>query len=290
MIRNTQRPTAKHFARVEWLRASRAVTVAALSSALLPGLLLLSALGAEVAPSSRIEAASADLRANFTNWGLPLRSQGGRGTCSVFTMTGAIEYAVAQQRQQGLVLSVEFLNWASNEATTNSNDGGFFSDLWAGFAVHGICPEADLPYLSNFDPKLRPGAVPLAHAKELAGARLSLHWIKRWNVRTGLTDEQLQEIKRVLAKGWPVCGGFRWPKAERWDNGVLQMAPPEAVFDGHSVLLVGFREDPSKLGGGVFLIRNSGGGERDAAMPFEYVRAYMNDGAWICREENAHSE
>ena len=196
-------------------------------------------------------------------------------------MAGALEFALANRRQTGTVLSVEFLNWASNQATTNSKDGGFFSDLWTGFEVHGICPETNCPYCQNFDPNLHPDETALRCAKEIAKARLRLNWIKPWNVTTGLTETQFLEIKRTLANGWPVCGGFRWPKRELWQQDVLQMAAPADVFVGHSVLLGGFKDDQTELGGGVFLIRNSGGGAHDGAMPYEYVRAYMNDAAWV---------
>ena len=248
----------------------------------LPAILLLpmaQAVDAKAANTNR--AGAIDLRPAFQKWGLPLRSQGGRGTCSVFTLTGALEYALASRQQTGTVLSVEFLNWASNQATTNSKDGGLFSDLWTGFEVYGICPESSLPYQPNYDPNLRPGDQVLRRAKESTEAHLRLHWIKPWNVATGLTETQFLEIKRTLSLGWPVCGGFRWPKHEHWQKDVLQMAPAAEVFDGHSVLLVGFKDDSAEPGGGVFLIRNTGGGAQDGAMPYEYVLAYMNDAAWI---------
>ncbi len=224
---------------------------------------------------------SADLRPAFTNWGLTQRLQGGRGTCSVFTMTGAIEYALASRQHPGLPLSVEFLNWASNEATHEAEDGSFFSDLWTGFGTHGICREIDMPYAPKFDPARRPSETALKQAREVLQAGLRFHWIKPWDVNTGLTDAHFAQIKETIVKGWPVCGGFRWPKVERWNDGVLEMRPPDGVVDGHSVLLVGFRDNPGQPGGGVFLIRNSGKGEHDAAMSYEYVRAYMNDAAWV---------
>lgn len=243
-------------------------------------LALLSPANAADAPANRLPA-SVDLRPRFTQWNLPQRLQGTRGTCSVFTVAGALEYALAHQNGRAPVVSVEFLNWASNEATKTYEDGSFFSDLWTGFTEYGACPEADLPYQAKFDPKLRPTAMAFNHAAELRKAGLRIHWIKPWDVKTGLTDAQFLRIKRTLARNWPVCGGFRWPKQERWNNGVLEMAPPEGVFDGHSVLLVGFRDDPKLPGGGAFLIRNSGRGLHDASMPYAYVRAYMNDALWI---------
>lgn len=249
--------------------------------ALLPALLSPAARAVEVMAGGTNLASAIDLRPAFQKWGLPLRLQGSRGTCSVFALTGAMEYALANRQQTGTVLSVEFLNWASNQATTNSADGGFFSDLWTGFEVYGICPETSLPYRPNYDPNLHPEENVLRRAKEVDQAHLHLHWIKPWNVATGLAEAQFLEIKRTLSHGWPVCGGCRWPKHEHWQRNVLEMAPATEVFDGHSLLLVGFKDDPAKPGGGVFLIRNSGGGVHDGALPYEYVRAYLNDAVWV---------
>jgi len=222
-----------------------------------------------------------DLRPFFADAGLHVRAQGPRGTCSVFSVTGALEFALARHEGFGRHLSVEFLNWAANEATGEYEDGSFFSDLWTGFAAFGICDESDQPYRDEYDPDFRPSLEALKRAEERREARLRVHWIKRWNVERGLTDEELAEIKSVLARGWPVCGGFRWPKKERWTDTVLDMAPPAGVRDGHSVLLVGYRDDPRQPGGGVFRIHNSGKGLRDACMSYEYAQAYMNDAVWI---------
>jgi hypothetical protein len=212
---------------------------------------------------------------------LPPRAQGDRNTCSVFAVAGAIELALAEKQGRGTRLSVEFLNWASNRTVGKEQDGGFFSDLWRGFESYGICDEAEMPYASDFDPKLRPSAAALKRARQIRKLGLRLHWIKPWNPNRGLTEHQFAQVKRTLRRGRPVCGGFLWPKQERWNDGVLEMAPREGVRDGHSVLLVGFRDDPALPGGGVFLVRNSGKGLRNGAMTYEYVRSYMNDAVWI---------
>jgi len=199
----------------------------------------------------------------------------------VFTVAGALEYAMASWQGHGERLSVEYLNWAAHKAAHRAADGGFFSELWQGYVASGICPEAVLPYRDPYDPALEPDRP----SREAAAARQQLglrwHWIKEWDVKTGLTDAQLAAIRETLAQGWPVCGGFRWPKQARWEQDVLQMCAPQAVFDGHSVLLVGCREDVHAPGGGLFLIRNSGGDGRDGALPYAYAQAYMNDAAWV---------
>jgi len=234
--------------------------------------------GKEAAPEL---AKAVDLRPLFKQYGLGPRQQRARSTCSAFTVAGALEFALAKRQGHATRLSVEFLNWASNKACNDKEDGGFFSDLWKGFAEYGICAEEDMPYGEKFEPVVLPSAGAMADAKTRLNLGLRLHWIKEWNVHTGLTGEHLAAIKEKLAKGWPVCGGFRWPKQEQWKENMLQMCPSNAVRDGHSVLLVGYREEAAQPGGGLFLFRNTSGAGRDGLMSYEYAQAYMNDAVWI---------
>ena len=232
-------------------------------------------------PGTEAPVDSIDLRPVFEKWGLPSRAQGDRGTCSVFTITGAIEYALAEKRQRATRLSVEFLNWGSNRTIEVFKDGGFFSDLWRGFETYGICAEEDMPYKREFDPGAQPSPVVLERARRIREDGLELHWIKEWNPNRGLTERQFAAVKETLQRRKPVCGGFLWPKKAKWVDGVLEMAPREGVRDGHSVLLVGFREAPSQPGGGVFLVRNSSKGPCEGAISYQYVRTYMNDAVWV---------
>jgi hypothetical protein len=221
-----------------------------------------------------------DLNPIFEKLGLHTRPQGKRGTCSVFTVVGALEYAFAIRNGKGIFLSVEFLNWASHKVANRRADGGFFSELWDGFVNYGICAESDMPYMPEFDPDLQPSEEILKQAAKLK-IPLKINWIKEWDVNTGLTEDQFVDIKRTLAKQFPVCGGFRWPKAEQWNDRVLKMCPPSDVFDGHSIILSGYRDIPSQPGGGIFAIHNSGGKSRDGYLSYEYVKTYMNDAGWF---------
>lgn len=225
--------------------------------------------------------ASVDLRPRFKRWGLEPRAQGNRGTCSVFALIGAIEYAVARRLRRGVRLSVEYLNWAAHRATGRTADGGFFSEIWKGYEAYGVCPEEAMPYASEYNQTAEPSPHAKEQAKRFKSLKLRLHWIKDWNPNTGVTDEQFATIKRVLQRGVPISGGFRWPRTERWVDGVLQMCPPDEVFDGHSVLLVGYIDDEKQPGGGAFLIYNSGGSDREGKLPYEYVRTYLNDAVWV---------
>ena len=226
-------------------------------------------------------AKAVDLRSEFQRWGLVARRQGDRPTCSAFTVATALEFAVAKRQGHSPRLSVEFLNWAANKACGDTADGGFFSDLWKGFAAYGICAEEEMPYQSKLDPAQFPSAGALADAKTRLQLGLQLHWIKEWNVNTGLTDAEFAAIKSTLARGWPVCGGLRWPQQAKWEDDVLQMCPSNAVYDGHSILLVGNRDDAGRPGGGAFVFRNTGNSGRDGFIPYVYAQAYMNDAVWV---------
>ena len=222
-----------------------------------------------------------DLRPLLQKWGLEPRVQGGRETCSVFVVTEALEYALASKQQRGTRLSAEFLNWAGNQTHKESEDGGCFSELWAGYESHGICAEAEMPYRDKFDPAAKPSDGAIAHAKEIRSLGLKLHWIKEWDADKGVNEKQLAEIKKTLAQQWPVSGGFLWPKSKAVDLNLLTVVPRSEVIDGHSVLLVGYRDDAAQPGGGVFVFRNTSHGGRDGWMPYAYAREFVNDAAWV---------
>lgn len=226
---------------------------------------------------------SVDLRPVFQQWGLDVRRQGERGTCSVFTLADAAGYALAARNGgAGTLLSVEFLNWAANQVRTDTGDGGCFDALWAGYDARGICAEDAMPYQATFDPQRVPSAAALEQAQKLRAVGLKLHWIKNWDPSCGVSDNQLAQIKRKLDDRVPVCGGFLWPKEDpRYPGGILEMPPREGMRDGHSVLLVGYTDDPSQPGGGLLIFRNTSKGYPGASMTYAYARAYMNDAAWI---------
>ena len=147
-----------------------------------------------------------DLRPEFQRLGIEPRVQGQRGTCSVFAIAGALEYALARRSGSGERLSVEFLNWASNAAIGETEDGGFFSDLWTGFETYGVCGEQDWPYRDKFDPLVEPSEQAQRYARERRELGLRLHWIKPWNPHTGLTDVEFRAIQRSAA---PAMAGVR---------------------------------------------------------------------------------
>ncbi len=79
-----------------------------------------------------------DLRPFFSKLNLSVRSQGPRNTCSVFTVTDAVGYALAKKHGHGSLMSVEYMNWALGQSLGTPRDGGFFSDIWKWFFLAGM--------------------------------------------------------------------------------------------------------------------------------------------------------
>ena len=220
------------------------------------------------------------------------RAQGKRDTCSLFAITAVAEMECGRHAPQARHrLSEEFLIWAGDEASGLKRDQAMFYKAVHGLNTYGICAEEWMPYANNSDPERRPSAKALADAKERSG-RWKVEWIKRWDLKNPLTDAQLLAIKQALAKGHPVACGFRWPKAMKGHE-ILDVPLADKIFDGHSVALVGYDDDPNKFGGGVFWFRNSNGpnwGDKGhGAMCYAYARAYLNDALWL-QYELPHAE
>ena len=224
-----------------------------------------------------------DLRPRLASVGLEVRCQKPRGACSVFTFVGAIEYALSMKAPIGR-LSVEFANWASNAAKDEKDDGDFFCNLLKGFEQHGICLECQMPYRAKFDPDLEPSAAALETAGWAKRQGIAFHWLKSTHFEPGLTREQFLNVKRVIASGWPVLGGFCWTKKPAWkyDNMINYYPRKDMILDsgGHSMLLVGYANDNTHPGGGVFILRDSGDG-KCGYMPYAHARDYLMDHGWF---------
>ena len=231
----------------------------------------------EVASPDQALPNQVDLSPQFDQWELPRRNQGSRPTCSVFTVVGALEFTQAKHGKNMGYLSVEYANWAKNQVMSTSTDGGFFRNIWRGIRKHGICTEDAYPYKSEFDAQAEPDETARKTATEFLEIPTDIRWIKQWDPKTGLKDSHFLEIKKALQEGWPVCVGLRWPhKAERKD-GVLLSVPEEGVYDGHSILFIGYQDDEQVEGGGYFIIRNTNNPKENEKMSYRYAMNFAND-------------
>lgn len=216
---------------------------------------------AQPAPQIAALPVSVDLREQLLAWKLPPRPQGARGTCSIFTTCESIEFALARATGEPKRLSPEFVNWSGAQVIGRPSDGNFFHNALAGFERFGVCSEESLPYREPFDPNLAPPQTALDEAAALRDATktsLVVHWIVPWQAaRFGITDEQLKEIQRVLATGYPVAAG-----------------------SGHSRLLVGYKDDAAREGGGVFVTEDSALNRFDE-VTYDFVKKQICDVFWI---------
>jgi hypothetical protein len=198
-----------------------------------------------------------DLEPNFIKWQLPIKSQNPRGMCSVFTITAGMEYALSRQANAQVRLSEEFLNWATNAALGRPSDGQFFWACEDGYNKYGICSDDYMRYAYTYEPERQPTPRALANALEIKQRGMLLHWIRPNDGNSGITEEQLLEMKRVLTSGWPVCSG-----------------------SFHSLLLTGYQDDPNLPGGGQFLLHDSAA-VRPGTMSYEEARTRLCDALWI---------
>lgn len=222
-------------------------------------LLLFALLSAAASEPDAVLPPRVDLQPEFARWNLRQKKQGARNTCSVFTVVAAMEFAVARKLDRGVPLSEEYLNWACNQIIGNKtrDRGQFFSDLLKGYERHGICLEEEMPYRPVFDPDYAPAASAIESAKALREHGLRVNWIKPWAKKAGLDDSHVEQVKQTLREGWPVCAGSY-----------------------HSLLIVGYRDDERKPGGGEFLLRDSGGGN-ERRMSYETAKTRLSDLLWF---------
>jgi len=222
-----------------------------------------------------------DLSLQFDQWELPRRSQASRPTCSVFAVVGALEFTQAKYGKKPEYLSVEYANWAKNQAVGTSTDGGFFHNIWRGIRRHGICAENLYPYKDKFDAQAEPDETARKNAAEFLEIPTDIRWIKRWDPKIGLNDSQFLEIKKTLHEGLPVSVGLRWPrKAEKKDD-VLLWVPEDGVYDGHSILFIGYQDDEHVEGGGYFITRNTNNRRQNEKMSYRYAKDYANDAIYF---------
>ncbi len=152
-----------------------------------------------------------DLRPRIRQYGLHIRDQGNRGTCTVFATTFLIEFrkAGAPGAPYGLQLSEEYLNWAGNKATGEDADGGFFTKFIPGFHDYGLATASEMPYRATYNPAHpdTPSAPTIAAAKAMFPVRYPFTIIKVWNDHTGMTEARSCNT---------LCGfcarAVRWPR------------------------------------------------------------------------------
>lgn len=96
----------------------------------------------------------------------------------------------------------------------------------------------------------------MSDAKLLKQHGLRANWIKPNDGKVGITDSHIEQMKETLRKGWPVCAG-----------------------SAHSVLVVGYQDNSGVAGGGLLLLRDSGGGN-EQTMTYQAAKGRLCDLLW----------
>ena len=236
-----------------------------------------------LALSSPVCSQGKTLRPLFEQYKITVKDQINRPCCSIFTLVGLIEFERAHILGDTIPLSVEYLNWAADKMEGVRRDGSFFHFAIDGMSRYGICADDYMPYATRFTNKVEPSAAAKKEAKSRKTGKQV--WIKAWDPKNGVTAEQLKQIQEQLDNNHPVAIGFRWPKKDvekkYLDGGELVVVTEAEVFDGHSVLIVGYQTDAATPGGGYLIFKNSHGesfGDKGyGRIPYAYAMLYAND-------------
>ena len=158
-----------------------------------------------------------------------------------------------------------------------------FYEATCGLNRFGICAANLMPFSQKESPQERPSPRALADAHpQPAVARALDSTVERTS--RPLNDEELTAIRHTIANHHPVACGMRWPKSMK-GNQILAVPGKEHVFDGHSIALVGYDDDPRKPGSASFAFAtatvNDPGDGGYGLISYAYVRAYANDALWL---------
>jgi hypothetical protein len=222
------------------------------------------------APQSLVPKTLPDVLLDEPRWSV--RNQGDRGTCVVQAVCAKLEWS----KKGAEPLSPQFLFWAVKNRGHDpfpDEDGTLLKFAAKALAADGVCRESSHPYSTREimgDPGHR-----VAPPKKIAVAEAA-----RRAVRIRGATGRAAAIVRKLIQGQPVAvslpvfvasdqGVSNWDTDAAWDYGAVLDPPPSlaAANEGHAVALVGFRRDPQKPGGGVFILRNSWGEDWGASLP-----------------------
>jgi C1A family cysteine protease len=253
---------------------------------------------------------SVDLRTMIRKFGLPVRNQGGRGTCSVFASTFLLEYMVCKTRglevqtsddsqARAVNFSEEYLNAVANLARQKRGqlevnpDGDTFQGCWWGYEDFGIVEEEWFPYQETFDPNKAPDPQLLEMGKTARFFKADIMLSTKPPTYDGaspkgLSEPQLNAVVSQLDQGKPVSFGVHLAEGmETVSYGGLLICnayPDEKKGAcGHSIAIVGYSANTLIPTGGYFIFRNSWGalwGDHGYGyLSYDFARNYVYDAA-----------
>ena len=189
----------------------------------------------------------------------PIRDQGERWTCVAFATCAVVEYAFCREKMMKLDLSEQFQYWNCKQQEGNTNNGTYPEISFALANRDGICKESTWQYNPRENPANPIYSPPPANAQSEAA---------NYKVRQAVSITQYKSVhtlKQYITSGNPIA--FVIPVYDSWEeNGnsrstgnITLPLPGEEPIAGHSMVLVGYEDNPDFAGGGYFVVRNSWG-------------------------------
>lgn len=214
------------------------------------------------AANVRVAPKTVDLRQQITNFNLPVRIQGSRNTCSIYTTIFLLEYETAKTTgEKGLDFSEDYLDAVTDIVKGGQDDGDFFNNIIAGYLTYGVVDQSDFPNSAIYNPKNIPSEALLKEGKSWNKAVAT--FIRENDGKWGISDAQINQIIAQLDAGRPVGAGWRLDKTgieqaeilgrSVWNKNNIKDAEDAA---GHSMPIVGYAREGQN---GYFIFRNSGG-------------------------------
>lgn len=213
-----------------------------------------------------------DLRPLYEQLALQPRSQGGRGSCTIFGTLGVLEFQL-RRAGENVALSEQFVMWAANQLGRYKREMFTCEDVIAAIEQYGVCQEKLMPY-KEWGNIGKPSKEAISEAATRKGA--GVKWFHQWTGRYGFSDEDIRAICGTLAESSPVTATFLWPRTAKLNSDFFLLDRGSNHGSGHVVVLVGYDLDPKIKGGGAFIFRQSWGdnwGDKGyARLSFEFVK------------------
>lgn len=209
--------------------------------------------------------ASVDFRPKMKDYGLWVKDQGARPSCSVFAILSALEFQNAELTGKSMRFSEQYLIWATANtiglATLNAkynfndptaSDIGFtLPDVVTAVRKYGILTQDRMPYSKSGSIE-NPSDELIKEAQ--ASNRVVIQTIPSLDRPTMIAN-----IVHALNAGYPVPIGIRWVKGHNtWRSGFLDKQTPDDD-SAHAVTLVGYKCETGKIEDTVFIFKNSWG-------------------------------
>ncbi|MFT3781397.1 MAG: C1 family peptidase [Nibricoccus sp.] len=206
-----------------------------------------------------------DFRPKLRDYGLWVKDQGARASCSVFAIVSAIEYENAELTGKPERFSEEYLIWATAKTLGHSGsqapevtddprqlDMGFtLQEVVTAVRSYGTLPRGRMP-------NRMAGTIPEPSA-ELQNEARTAHRVTVHAIPGHDGGSVLANAIHALNAGYPVPIGIRWVKGRHtWRTGFLDKQTPDED-SGHAVTLVGYKCETGKIEDTVFTFKNSWG-------------------------------